>query len=81
LAELAGLVNGRTAGLPPELDGVRLNRRHGYRAPFKILDIERRYGNLTLTYAAQVHIAVIEIDLLTHNIEVPDDTVVDDCGR
>jgi hypothetical protein len=79
-AELAGLVNARTAGLPPELDGVRLNCRHGYRAPFKILDIEQRYGNLTLTYTAQVHIAVIEIDSLTHNIEVLDDTVVDDCG-
>jgi hypothetical protein len=59
-AELAGLVNARTAGPPPELDGVRLNCRHGYRAPFKILDIEPRYGNLTRTYAAQVHIAVIE---------------------
>jgi CO/xanthine dehydrogenase Mo-binding subunit len=81
LAELAGLVNARTAGLPPEVDDVRLKCRHGYRAPFKNLHIERRYGNLTLTYAAQVHIAVIEIDSLTHNIEVLDDTVVDDCGR
>jgi uncharacterized membrane protein YoaK (UPF0700 family) len=28
-----------------------------------------------------VHIAVIEIDSLTHNIEVLDDAIVDDCGR
>ena len=41
---------------------VTLNCRYVYRAPFKVPDIKRKYGNLTLTYAAQLHIAVIEID-------------------
>jgi CO/xanthine dehydrogenase Mo-binding subunit len=44
-------------------------------------DPVRKYGNLTLTYAAQVHIGVIEIDPLTHNIAVLDYAAVDDCGR
>jgi hypothetical protein len=52
-AELAALVNTRTAGLPPELNDITLNCRHVYRAPFGIPDIQRKYGNLTLTYAAQ----------------------------
>jgi CO/xanthine dehydrogenase Mo-binding subunit len=80
-AELGALVNTRTAGLPPKLKDITLNCRHVYRAPFENPDIQRKYGNLTLTYAAQVHIAVIEIDTLTHNIEVLDCAVVDDCGR
>jgi 2-furoyl-CoA dehydrogenase large subunit len=81
LAELAARVNTQTAGLPAELADLTLNVRHVYRAPFELPDTSRKYGNLTLTYAAQVHIAVVEIDPDTHNLQVLDYAVVDDCGR
>lgn len=81
LAELAARVNTQTAGLPTELADLTLNVRHVYRAPFELPDTSRKYGNLTLTYAAQVHIAVVEIDPDTHNLHVLDYAVVDDCGR
>ena len=79
--ELSTAINTKTAGLPKELHDVTLNCRYVYRAPFELPDPVRKYGNLTLTYAAQVHIAVIEIDPLTHNICVLDYAAVDDCGR
>jgi 2-furoyl-CoA dehydrogenase large subunit len=79
--ELSTAINTKTAGLPKELHGITLNCRYVYRAPFELPDPVRKYGNLTLTYAAQVHIAVIEIDPLTHNIHVLDYAAVDDCGR
>ena len=79
--ELSTAINTKSAGLPKELHDVTLNCRYVYRAPFELPDPVRKYGNLTLTYAAQVHIAVIEIDPLTHNICVLDYAVVDDCGR
>ena len=66
--EISTAINTKTAGLPKELHDVTLNCRYVYRAPFDLPDPVRKYGNLTLTYAAQVHIAVIEIDPLTHNI-------------
>jgi len=77
---LANLVNVNNAGLPPDLD-VTLNCRYIYRAPFTVPDIKRKYGNLTLTYAAQLHIAVIEVDRDTYLIKVLDYVAVDDCGR
>jgi len=77
---LANLVNVNNAGLPPDLD-VTLNCRYVYRAPFKVPDIQRKYGNLTLTYAAQLHIAVIEIDRDTYVPRILDYAAVDDCGR
>jgi CO/xanthine dehydrogenase Mo-binding subunit len=77
---LANLVNVNNAGLPPDLD-VTLNCRYVYRAPFKVPDIQRKYGNLTLTYAAQLHIAVIEIDRDTCIPKILDYAAVDDCGR
>ena len=80
-AELSTAINTKTAGLPKELHDITLNCRYVYRAPFDLPDPVRKYGNLTLTYAAQVHIAVIEIDPLTHNIHILDYAVVDDCGR
>jgi CO/xanthine dehydrogenase Mo-binding subunit len=80
-AELAARVNTQTAGLPAELADLTLNVRHVYRAPFELPDTSRKYGNLTLTYASQVHIAVVEIDSDTHNLHVLDYAVVDDCGR
>jgi 2-furoyl-CoA dehydrogenase large subunit len=43
-------------------------------------DLERKYGNLTLTYAAQLHIAVVEVDRETFLPKILDYAVVDDCG-
>jgi 2-furoyl-CoA dehydrogenase large subunit len=80
-AEISNLINSRTAGLPKELHDITLNCRYIYRPPFEAPDTVRKYGNLTLTYAAQVHIAVIEIDPLTHNIHILDYAAVDDCGK
>ena len=44
-------------------------------------DLERKYGNLTLTYATQVHVAVVEIDPETGAYEIVDYAAVDDCGK
>jgi 2-furoyl-CoA dehydrogenase large subunit len=43
-------------------------------------DFERKFGNLTLTYAAQVHAVVVEVDPETGVYEVVDYAAVDDCG-
>src|SRR3954452_5560005 len=55
------IIDANNAGLPEDL-GVTLNCRYVYRPPFEMPDIENKFGNLTLTYAAQVHVALIEID-------------------
>ena len=68
-----------TPGLPEELD-VTLNCRYVYVPPFELPDVERKYGNLTLTYAAQVHVAVVEVDPETGVYEIVDYAAVDDCG-
>jgi 2-furoyl-CoA dehydrogenase large subunit len=73
------IINANNAGLPEDLD-VTLNCRYVYRPPFEVPDVERKYGNLTLTYAAQVHAAVVEIDPETGHYEVVDYAAVDDCG-
>ena len=44
-------------------------------------DIERKFGNLTLTYATQIHVAVIEIDPETGYYDIVDYAAVDDCGK
>jgi len=74
------IINANNAGLPEDLD-VTLNCRYVYRPPFEVPDLERKYGNLTLTYAAQVHVAVVEIDPETGYYEVVDYSAVDDCGK
>jgi 2-furoyl-CoA dehydrogenase large subunit len=48
--------------------------------PFELPDVERKYGNLTLTYATQVHVAVVEVDPETGVYELVDYSAVDDCG-
>ena len=48
--------------------------------PFEVPDKERKYGNLTLTYAAQIHVCVVEIDPETGVYEIVDYAAVDDCG-
>jgi CO/xanthine dehydrogenase Mo-binding subunit len=77
---LANIVNVNSAVLPPELYDVTLNCRYVWRAPFKVPDTKAKYGSLTLTYAAQLHIAVVEIDRETFVPRILDYVAVDDCG-
>ncbi len=78
---LANIVNVNTAILPEELMDVTLNCRYVYRAPFQVPDVKRKYGNLTLTYSAQLHIAVVEIDRDTFQPRILAYAAVDDCGK
>ena len=77
---LANIVNVNSAVLPPELYEVTLNCRFIWRAPFKVPDKQKKYGSLTLTYASQLHIAVIEIERDTFIPRILDYVAVDDCG-
>jgi CO/xanthine dehydrogenase Mo-binding subunit len=77
---LANIVNVNSAVLPPELYELTLNCRYIWRAPFKVPDKEKKYGSLTLTYASQLHIAVIEIERDTFIPLILDYVAVDDCG-
>jgi len=78
---LSNLINVNNAELPMELADVTLNCRYVYRAPFKVPDLAKKYGNLTLTYAAQLHIAVMEVDRETWQPKILAYAAVDDCGR
>ena len=75
------IINMNNAGLPPELDDVDLNCRYVYKPPFEVPDKERKFGNLTLTYATQVHACVVEVDKETGEYEIVDYAAVDDCGK
>lgn len=77
---LSNLVNNNNAMLDESLAEVTLNVRHVYRPPFQVPDIERKFGNLTLTYAAQLHIAVIEVNSQTGHAKILAYSAVDDCG-
>jgi len=77
---LANIVNVNSAVLPPELHEITLNCRYIWRAPFKVPDKQKKYGNLTLTYASQLHIAVVEVDRETFVPKILDYVAVDDCG-
>jgi CO/xanthine dehydrogenase Mo-binding subunit len=79
--QLANVVNANSAVLPEELYELTLNCRYIWRAPFKIPDKEKKYGSLTLTYASQLHIAVMEIDRETFIPRILDYVAVDDCGK
>jgi CO/xanthine dehydrogenase Mo-binding subunit len=74
------IINVNNAGLPPDLDDVTLNCRYVYRPPFQVPDHERKFGNLTLTYATQIHACVVEVDRETGVYEIVDYAAVDDCG-
>jgi 2-furoyl-CoA dehydrogenase large subunit len=74
------IVNANNAVLPPELRDITLNCRHVYVPPFEMPDFERKFGNLTLTYATQIHACVVEIDPETGEVEIADYAAVDDCG-
>jgi len=77
---LANIVNVNSAVLPPELHDVTLNCRYVWRAPFKVPDKQKKYGSLTLTYASQLHIAVVEIDRDNFIPRILDYVAIDDCG-
>lgn len=77
---LSNIVNNNNAVLAGDLEEVTLNVRHVYRPPFKVPDVEKKFGNLTLTYAAQLHIAVVEIDPATCRVNTRAYAAVDDCG-
>jgi len=77
---LANIVNVNSAVLPPELYELTLNCRYIWRAPFKVPDKQKKYGSLTLTYASQLHIAVIEIERDTFIPRILDYVAIDDCG-
>jgi CO/xanthine dehydrogenase Mo-binding subunit len=77
---LANLVNANSAALSPELYEVTLNCRYIWRAPFKVPDKQKKYGNLALTYSSQLHIAVIEVERDTFIPRILDYVAVDDCG-
>ena len=77
---VGAIINANNAAIPPELHDITLNKRYVYVPPFELPDLERKYGNLTLTYATQVHVAVVEIDPETGVYELVDYAAVDDCG-
>ena len=80
LMACGAIINANNAGLPEDLD-VTLNARYVYRPPFELPDVERKYGNLTLTYAAQVHAALVEVDPETGVYEIVQYAAIDDCGK
>ncbi len=77
---LGAIVNANNAILPMDAREITLNSRFVYVPPFEVPDVERKYGNLTLTYASQIHVAVVEIDPETGVYEIVDYAAVDDCG-
>jgi 2-furoyl-CoA dehydrogenase large subunit len=77
---MSNLVNNNNAVLDESLGDVTLNVRHVYRPPFNVPDTEKKFGNLTLTYAAQLHIAVVEVDRETYHPKILAYAAVDDCG-
>lgn len=80
-ADIGGIVHFAPGALPAEVaDEVGLVGRAVYRAPFTIPDVDKKLGNLTLTYATQIHAAVVEIDEETGTVVVLRYGVVDDCG-
>ena len=74
------IVNANNAVLPMDARDITLNCRHVYVPPFEMPDFEKKYGNLTLTYATQIHACVVEIDRDTGVVEIVDYAAVDDCG-
>jgi CO/xanthine dehydrogenase Mo-binding subunit len=74
------IVNANNAVLPLEARDITLNCRYVYVPPHQMPDKERKYGNLTLTYATQIHACVLEIDPETGAYEIVDYGAVDDCG-
>ncbi len=79
---VANLIYSNNAALPTELrERISLNCRHVYVPPFQVPDPENKRGNLTLTYASQIHACVVEIDEDTGEVEILEYGAVDDCGK
>ena len=76
---LGAIINANNAFLPPEFNPT-LNHRYVCRPYFGMVDTEKKTGQLTLTYATQIHAAVVEIDPETGEVDVVDYAAVDDCG-
>ena len=74
------IVNANNAVLPMDARDITLNCRYVYVPPHQMPDQERKYGNLTLTYATQIHACVVEVDPETGVYEIVDYGAVDDCG-
>src|SRR5262249_1112935 len=74
------IVNANNAVLPPEVRDVTLNCGRVARPPFTLPDQEKKFGNLTLTYATQIHACIVEIDPETGDVDLVDYAAVDDCG-
>src|SRR2546425_743456 len=51
-----------------------------YASQFAVTDTEKKKGQLTLTYATQIHACVVEVDPETGHVEIVDYAAVDDCG-
>lgn len=77
---LSNLANCNTAEVPEHLRDIDLNVLYIYKPPFSLPDVEKKFGNQTLTYAAQLHIAVVEVDPATWQPRILEYAVVDDCG-
>lgn len=77
---LSNIVFANNATMPPGLD-VSLNCTYTYRPPFRVPDVERKFGNLTLTYATQIHACVVEVDEATGETKILDYAAVDDSGK
>jgi CO/xanthine dehydrogenase Mo-binding subunit len=75
---MGAIVNAGNAGFPE--DPPPLNARYVFRPAFDVPDKEKKFGNLTLTYAMQIHACVVEIDPETGYYEIVDYAAVDDCG-
>ena len=76
---LGAIINANNAFLPPDFNPT-LNHRYVCRPYFGMVDTEKKTGQLTLTYAMQIHAAVVEIDPETGEVDVVDYAAVDDCG-
>src|SRR3954452_8088698 len=74
------IVNANNAVLPLDMRDITLNCRYVYVPPHTMPDKERKFGNLTLTYATQIHACVVEVDEETGASEIVDSGAVDDCG-
>jgi 2-furoyl-CoA dehydrogenase large subunit len=75
---LGAIPNANNAGFPD--DPPTMNCRFVYRPKFQVPDKEKKFGNLTLTYATQIHVCVVEVDAETGYYEIVDYAAVDDCG-
>jgi CO/xanthine dehydrogenase Mo-binding subunit len=75
---LGAIPNANNAGFPE--DPPTMNCRYVYRPQFQVPDKETKIGNLTLTYATQIHACIVEIDPETGVYELVDYAAVDDCG-